>query len=148
MRMPTPTRLSSLSDQQAEAYINQAKERFKNEQFPGIWHFLAFAAILTVGAAIAIFVPDLPRWLEYPLMIACGIAVGRGFWTMQGRKLDHYLADILRNEGRCTCCGYDLSGADHERCPECGTPVETDRPPATPAIDPPTTVNRTTNRPV
>lgn len=29
---------------------------------------------------------------------------------------------LRRRAGRCTACGYDLRGADHDVCPECGTP--------------------------
>ena len=31
-----------------------------------------------------------------------------------------------RAAGQCESCGYDLRGADHHRCPECGEPVAAD----------------------
>ncbi len=37
---------------------------------------------------------------------------------------------IRCKRGRCTKCGYDLSGTDHEACPECG--VSLPKPPALP----------------
>ena len=37
---------------------------------------------------------------------------------------------IRRKRGRCLKCGYDLRGADHEACPECG--VSLPQPPALP----------------
>ena len=30
--------------------------------------------------------------------------------------------------GRCPHCGYDLSGTDHEACPECGEEIRKDNP--------------------
>jgi rubrerythrin len=42
----------------------------------------------------------------------------------------NYLATLRRRRrrrlaaGACPACGYDLRGAEHERCPECGEVVE------------------------
>jgi hypothetical protein len=30
---------------------------------------------------------------------------------------------VRRQQNLCSACAYDLRGADHERCPECGEPV-------------------------
>lgn len=35
---------------------------------------------------------------------------------------------MRRRKGRCPQCGYDLSGMEHEACPECGTGVRKVRP--------------------
>ena len=31
---------------------------------------------------------------------------------------------IRRKRGCCVACGYDLSGAAHEKCPECGAQID------------------------
>ena len=83
----------------------------------------------------------MPRWLEgmvdkperRPLPItplAGGFAINTGLWAL-------LLALLILGPGwmkrfnrkrtdRCIACGYDLSGAAHARCPECGGLVHAD----------------------
>ena len=36
------------------------------------------------------------------------------------------LPEVLRSMGRCESCGYSLTGATTDRCPECGEPISTE----------------------
>ncbi|MCZ6817093.1 MAG: NfeD family protein [Planctomycetota bacterium] len=49
----------------------------------------------------------IPMWL--PVFLA--FVVTTALWRLDRRF----------PKGRCQACGYDLSGADHDKCPECGT---------------------------
>ena len=61
----------------------------------------------------------LPAWL---LLALFGIApVARVH-----RRLRDVLRAIRHRPGRCVSCGYDLR-ASKDRCPECGTPVQSDK---------------------
>ena len=47
------------------------------------------------------------RFYAAPLLVA-----SRGLLALRGL--------IRRKRGLCVACGYDLRGAEHEACPECG----------------------------
>ena len=61
----------------------------------------------------------MPHWL--PATIA---AVPGAAWLMLRRRTRR--ANNRRKSGRCQACGYDLR-ASRDRCPECGTPIPSDR---------------------
>ena len=69
--------------------------------------------------------PYLPMWFGFVLntmfwaLIAWAVIVGVFGWRRRRR--------IKR--GLCVVCGYDLTGAEHLQCPECGSPVRA-KPPA------------------
>ena len=59
------------------------------------------------------------------IMLAFGswfaISLARFMWLVASGKLAARKAQ-LRAEGKCTACGYDMTGLDfNERCPECGS---------------------------
>ena len=59
-----------------------------------------------------------PFWLSTSLLIVMGATpVFRGPMTLWWR----------RRMGRCTACGYNLTGNRSGRCPECGNRVESSR---------------------
>jgi hypothetical protein len=56
--------------------------------------------------------------------IALGLTVNTALCTLVLWLLELLLTSrrrLRRWRGRCLACGYDLRGAEHERCPECGT---------------------------
>ena len=86
----------------------------------------------TAGALVT------PRWLEgmvdkperRPLpitLLARGFAVNSALWALLLALLilgPPWLRRFNRKRSnRCTACGYDLCGAAHDRCPECGVLV-------------------------
>ena len=42
------------------------------------------------------------------------------------RGAQKMLPEVLRSMGRCESCGYSLTGATTDRCPECGEPISTE----------------------
>ena len=50
-------------------------------------------------------------WLP-TLLLALPLAISASPWARRRRRA---------KQGLCIRCGYDLSGTDHEACPECGT---------------------------
>ena len=83
----------------------------------------------------------MPRWLEgmvdkperRPLPItplAGGFAINTGLWALLLALLilgPGWMKRFNRKRSdRCIACGYDLSGAAHARCPECGGLVHAD----------------------
>jgi hypothetical protein len=62
-----------------------------------------------------------PSWL---VVLACATLVFVSGWPLRNyRRLR-----VRRLRGLCPACGYDLRGAAHERCPECGAGVEAAQP--------------------
>ena len=47
-------------------------------------------------------------------------------WWIWHRRMGRWLArrELLRSQGRCLSCGYDLTGNASGTCPECGTRIE------------------------
>ena len=59
--------------------------------------------------------------------VIAGAVVGMAvfLWGQWVRKrIRMHLPEVLRQEGRCCSCGYNLKGLRESRCPECGTPLE------------------------
>jgi len=56
---------------------------------------------------------EFPLWLHFIL-----VALPTAFMFYRDRK--------LIPPGHCTMCGYNLTGAEHERCPECGVACQAD----------------------
>jgi predicted RNA-binding Zn-ribbon protein involved in translation (DUF1610 family) len=55
-----------------------------------------------------------PSWVPLSVLGPCTLLTGFPLWrrrTVRKRR---------REQGQCVACGYDLRGAAHERCPECG----------------------------
>ncbi len=52
-------------------------------------------------------------WLP-TLLLALPLAISASPWSRRRRRA---------KQGLCIRCGYDLSGTEHEACPECGTEV-------------------------
>jgi RHS repeat-associated protein len=48
-----------------------------------------------------------------------GIGGGLNVYAYVGG--DPHLPEVLRHNGRCCACGYNLTGLSEQRCPECGT---------------------------
>ncbi len=63
--------------------------------------------------------PHVPLWPLWP-----GFAINTAFYAVLVWML--WLSPIVvrrvirRKRGHCIKCGYDLRGAEHEACPECG----------------------------
>ncbi len=51
-----------------------------------------------------------PLWLLFALVVVPTVVL----WHRDRRRI---------GPGHCRRCGYNLTGADHEKCPECGTGV-------------------------
>lgn len=56
-----------------------------------------------------------PWWFVTAASVVVSTVAYRSLWRGTRRR--------RRTAGRCESCGYDLRGAAHERCPECGEPV-------------------------
>ena len=52
-------------------------------------------------------------WLP-TLLLALPVAISASPWARRRRRA---------KQGLCIRCGYDLSGTDHETCPECGEEI-------------------------
>ena len=70
----------------------------------------------TVGGRRSLFI-SAPTWSLLLAGAAASALTGYPLLRARRRRLQR-----LR-EGHCLTCGYDLSGAAHERCPECGEAV-------------------------
>ena len=53
-------------------------------------------------------------WLP-TLLLALPLAISASPWARRRRRA---------KQGLCIRCGYDLSGAEHEACPECGKEIK------------------------
>ncbi len=65
------------------------------------------------------FLPVRPLWTGF---LANVIFYAAMLWLLSFTHLAVHRS-IRRKRGRCTKCGYDLRGAEHEVCPECGVEV-------------------------
>ena len=59
---------------------------------------------------------SIPTWLLLTTAVAVTALPARALWRARKRATSD-------RRGLCRACGYDLRGADHERCPECGASV-------------------------
>lgn len=93
---------------------------------PAVWSWSGFQGFETAflpsgsrtGGGLAGFV--MPLWMP-------AILFGIGFWMCIRPFLRRRRMRIL---GRCLNCGYDLTALKSGICPECGTPVAPEDPPA------------------
>lgn len=74
--------------------------------------------IVPLAVIMNIAMPDMERALAAGLV--CTGAVLLIAWGI--------CPDLIIDRTRCVLCGYDLRGHRHERCPECGKPVQRDDP--------------------
>jgi len=81
---------------------------------------LSFVLCVTIGAVVA----HDEGCLQRPFMGQAihALALGGALW-IPGATLIFLFRAARHPEGCCQRCGYDLRGAAHERCPECGTPT-------------------------
>ena len=82
------------------------------------WHDIS---MLTLSAGTSAERPlirhrrfDLPLW--FPIAVSTLISVGLLIRPIRRRS--------YRRQGRCSRCGYDLTGNESGTCPECGTEVK------------------------
>lgn len=102
------------------------------------WPFVALSGQISVDGEI-VGALNTPRWLfakvDSParrlLPInphAIGIAINSAFWALLLAAITlgpSWLRRLHRlRSDRCVNCGYDLCGAAHDRCPECGVRVQ------------------------
>jgi hypothetical protein len=85
-------------------------------QAPTTWERLGFRFNWTSGVWTTREVAA-PLWFIASLCCAATAMPARWLWRNARR-------DTLKRQGMCATCGYDLRGAAHERCPECGGDVE------------------------
>lgn len=105
------------------------------------WPFVALSGQISVDGEMAGAI-KIPRWLvanvETParrlLPItphATGFVVNSALWALLLVTLTLGPGWLRRHHrirfNRCPTCGYDLSGAAHDLCPECGMPVNAAR---------------------
>ena len=79
------------------------------------WERLGFfrrSSVLFVGNILGV-----PPW--FAVLAPGAVAVAPLLWLRRDAR-----RRLRRSRGLCITCGYDLRGAAHERCPECGAGVE------------------------
>lgn len=82
--------------------------------FMGVWRrSISPFALTERGAAV-------PTWFFALLGVIIALPPARALRRAR-------LLRLRRARGLCPSCGYDLRGAEHERCPECGASVEAAR---------------------
>ncbi|MCZ6836824.1 MAG: zinc ribbon domain-containing protein [Planctomycetota bacterium] len=69
-------------------------------------------------------IPTKPIWMGFFGNTAVW-AILLGMTWFLGKTSLHL---VRRRKGRCQKCGYDLRGAEHNRCPECGTMIRVNFP--------------------
>lgn len=77
-----------------------------------------------VGSSVALMIvafSGLPRW---PYAIVVNFVCIGGTMVLWARRYARddwpIVAALLREEGRCEDCGYDMAGTHSKTCPECG----------------------------
>ena len=60
---------------------------------------------------------SMPTWFLVPLLTLMTAVPARFLWRERRGRM-------RAARRQCPACGYDLRGAEHERCPECGAGVE------------------------
>ncbi|MEE8155135.1 MAG: hypothetical protein V3T53_09315 [Phycisphaerales bacterium] len=91
---------------------------------PGLFQKRLLVAVPAVyGSSLAVvvlftLVTDIGNW--EPLATAGIAIVSVCVGSIGGQAL---LPDAPSDEKRCPSCGYDLRGAEHKVCPECGVPT-------------------------
>lgn len=81
-----------------------------------VWEKIGFKHVSQSTPTYTGHVISLPSWLIVGCCALATAAAGWPLWSMRRRR-----SRVLR--GLCPTCGYDLRGAEHERCPECGQVV-------------------------
>ena len=82
------------------------------------WPFIIGLAVLVPLALVPI-----PTHLQLLACLAAGFCFVFGYIVRQAIADAPRREERLRAAGRCTYCGYDLTGNVSGVCPECGTPV-------------------------
>ena len=90
---------------------------------PSVWHRLGFVIEVKDETSRSAYdhgssgrwhgVLALPTWFIAVMGIAIAARPTWSLWRERRARARH-------GQGRCPACGYDLRGALHERCPECG----------------------------
>lgn len=81
---------------------------------------VAVPAVYGTSLAVVVLftlVTDFGIWEALPTAGIAFVSVCAGSFGAQA-----LLPDARSEEKRCPSCGYDLRGADHKVCPECGVP--------------------------
>ena len=103
---------------------------------PGV---LLFAGTCLLGAALPFIPYELDRWIERAQVPGTHVPLLLAVWLISLllvavavtlNTIAHLGRPTVRLHPRCRECDYDLRGAAHDRCPECGTPVA--KPPKSP----------------
>lgn len=85
--------------------------------------FVILAIGLVGGLLTAPF--DMGGAFSIAVGAVCGSVTVYVLYLWEGRRRAPFLRDILREEGRCGFCGYDLTGSVSNVCPECGNATKT-----------------------
>ena len=97
-------------------------------------YWLAFPALVVVHAAVVLWsagldVPEPSRRIIGVVSVLAVAGAAFGLFLVFRRFIQRSLRRQLNENGVPTCvaCGYDLSDLEPDRCPECGSAVQTPR---------------------